>query len=304
MNTSSNSLKLRATLVAAAVSLILVGCAAAPAKPTGAADARAKLAQLQSDPMLSTRAPAAIQDADSAVKTAEMPTKDDALLAHRIYVADRKVDIAVALAQTRYAEDQRVTLTAQRDAARLDARTREADAAKAQGATDKANAARAQSESDASQRAAADSEQKLADSKQQAAELQLQLDALHAKPTDRGLVLTLGDVLFTTGKADLKAGATANLGHLVTFLNKYPDRTAQIEGYTDSAGSDDYNQGLSERRAESVRAYLTGQGILASRLTASGKGKSAPIADNASASGRQQNRRVEVIISEPSVAAR
>ena len=114
----------------------------------------------------------------------------------------------------------------------------------------------------------------------------------------------MGDVLFASGRADLKTGATTNLNKLVAFLNKYPDRTVAIEGYTDSVGSEDYNQGLSERRAESVKSYLAGQGIGSTRLSASGKGKSDPVAGNDSATGRQQNRRVEVIISNPSAALR
>jgi outer membrane protein OmpA-like peptidoglycan-associated protein len=143
-----------------------------------------------------------------------------------------------------------------------------------------------------------------ANSQQQAAELQRQIDVLQAKPTDRGLIVTLGDVLFDTGKASLKAGATSNLNKLVAFLNEYSDRTVLIEGYTDSVGSEDYNQGLSERRADSVKSYLAGQGIGSIRLSASGKGESDPVASNDSAAGRQQNRRVEVIISNPPAASR
>jgi OmpA family len=75
------------------------------------------------------------------------------------------------------------------------------------------------------------------------------------------MVLTLGDVLFATGKADLKSGATGNPNKLVSFLNQYPHRTAMIEGHTDNVGSDDYNLGLSQRRADAVKAYLMGQGI-------------------------------------------
>lgn len=155
----------------------------------------------------------------------------------------------------------------------------------------------ARSEANAAQLAAASSEQ-------QAAELQQQIDVLQAKKTDRGLVLTLGDVLFTSGQADLKVGSTGNLNKLVAFLNRYPDRTVVIEGYTDSVGGEDYNQGLSERRADAVKSYLTGQGISSMRLSASGKGKNDPVAGNDSAAGRQQNRRVEVVISDPPAASR
>jgi outer membrane protein OmpA-like peptidoglycan-associated protein len=292
MNTTQQgAVTLRRTLIAAAVtSILLAACATAPVKPDGSAEARAKLTQLQSDPNLASRAAVAIKDADAAVRVAEQPNTDKELTAHRVYLADRKVDTARALAETRFADDQRAVLTAQRDSARLDARTREADAAKGQVAT-------ARNEADAAHLAAASSEQ-------QAAELQHQIDVLHAKPTDRGLVLTLGDVLFTTGRADLKPGATGNLNKLVAFLNEYPDRTAAIQGYTDSVGSQDYNQSLSERRADSVKSYLAGQGIGSIRLSASGRGQNDPVADNDSAAGRQQNRRVEVLISNPPAALR
>jgi len=304
-DTNHNGQTVRSTLIATAVAAILLaGCAAAPVKPDGAMEARAKLTQLQSDPNLSSRAAAAIKDADLAVRAAEQPEPNKELAAHRVYLADRKVDTAKALAEARFAEDQRVALTADRDKSRLDARTREADAAKGQAATARAEGAEQKAAADQARTDATAAQLAAANSEQQAAELQRQIDALHAKPTDRGLVLTLGDVLFTTGKADLKSGATGNLNKLATFLDKYPDRNVAIQGYTDSVGSEDYNQALSERRAESVKSYLTAQGIGATRLTASGKGRSDPVADNDSASGRQQNRRVEVVISNPPAALR
>jgi outer membrane protein OmpA-like peptidoglycan-associated protein len=138
----------------------------------------------------------------------------------------------------------------------------------------------------------------------QATELQRELEVLHAKPAEHGLVLTLGDVLFASGRADLKPGAIGNLNKLLNFLAQYPDRSAAIHGYTDSIGSEDYNQGLSERRANSVKAYLAAGGIDSTRLSVSGRGRSDPVAGNDSGGGRQQNRRVEVIISDPPAALR
>jgi outer membrane protein OmpA-like peptidoglycan-associated protein len=117
-------------------------------------------------------------------------------------------------------------------------------------------------------------------------------------------VLTLGDALFSSGRAELQPGANGHLVKLVAFLNHYPTRTVVIEGYTDSIGNDDYNLGLSQRRAGAVRAYLIDQGVSSVRLTASGKGASDPVASNETASGRQQNRRVEVIISDPAAVSR
>jgi outer membrane protein OmpA-like peptidoglycan-associated protein len=290
MNTSTGRLALGRSLIATAVaSVLLAGCAASPVAPEGSAEVRSKLAQLQSDPNLASRAPLAIKEADAAVRIAELPESDQALAGHRVYIADRKVEIARAQAQTRFAEDQRAALTAQRETARLDSRTREADLARSQAVT-------ARSEADAARAATADAEA-------QAVELQRQIDALQAEVTDRGLVLTLGDVLFATGSAELRAGATSNLDQVVAFLGRYTERTVAIEGHTDSQGSDEYNQGLSQRRADSVRSHLVRQGIDSSRLSTKGAGKSAPIAGNDTAAGRQQNRRVELIISNPKLAA-
>lgn len=308
-----NAMTFSKTLIATAVATaLLAACATAPTKPAGAAEVRSKLTQLQSNPDLSTRAPVALKAAESAVLVAEQSQVDVQLAQHRVYIADRKVETARALAETRLAEDQRAMLTQQRDGARLDARTREVDVARTRAADARAdsaeqrlaaNQARADS---AEERLAAEAARVAAatSSQQQAAELQRQIDELQAKKTDRGLVLTLGDVLFNSGRADLKAGAGANLDKLIVFLNAYPDRTASVEGYTDSVGSEDYNQGLSQRRAESVKSYLVGQGVGTMRLTALGKGESGPVSDNESALGRQQNRRVEVVINNPPAALR
>jgi outer membrane protein OmpA-like peptidoglycan-associated protein len=238
-----------------------------------------------------------------AVRAAEKPQTDEPLARHLVYIADRKVDTAKALAETALAEDQRTALNEQREKLRLDSRTREADLAKGQVAAARADSAEQKLAADQSRADADAARTAAASSQQQSAELQRQIDEMHAKVTDRGVVLTLGDVLFTSGQADLKTAATGNLNKLVSFLNQYPDRTVVVEGYTDSVGTDDYNQGLSERRADSVKSYLVRQGVGAQRLSALGKGKQDPIAGNDSAGGRQQNRRVEVVISNPAAAA-
>jgi outer membrane protein OmpA-like peptidoglycan-associated protein len=305
MNATRQVPKSRNTLIAAAVaSLLLAACAAAPVKPDGAMEVRAKLTALQSDPDLAARAPVAMKQAELAVRAAEVPEPNTELAHYRVYMADRKVDTAASLAKTSLAEDQRVALTQQRDKARLDSRTREADVAASRLASAKVDLANQKSDADAARSEADAARMSAADAAQQSAELQRQLDDLHARQTDRGMVLTLGDVLFSSGRADLKVGATSNLNRLVAFLDHYPDRTVIIEGYTDSIGGADYNLGLSQRRADSVKSYLAEQGIGAMRLTASGKGLSNPVADNGSEGGRQQNRRVEVIIATPPMVSR
>ena len=313
MNTTGNYTRYRSkTLIAVAVSLVLAACAAAPPKSAGAADARAKLTVLQSDANLANRAPVAIKEAEAAVVAAEASQSDEEDAVHLVYLADRKVEIAKARAETRFAEDQRAQLGEQRESVRLDARTREADIAKSEVATARAENLEQQHEAEMA-RADADAARVLASAEadaartsaaQQAEELRRQIDELQAKATDCGLVLTLGDVLFTSGMTDLNGSATSSLDKLASFLNHYPDRSAIIEGHTDSVGSDDYNQGLSQRRADSVKTYLAGHGIGSMRLAAMGMGESQPLAGNDSATGRQQNHRVEVIIDNPPLAAR
>jgi len=122
-------------------------------------------------------------------------------------------------------------------------------------------------------------------------------DSLNAKQTDRGTLVTFGDVLFATNKSDLKSSGLVNITKLAQFLRDNPDRKVIVEGYTDSTGSDSYNQSLSERRAASVQRALAQQGVDISRIVTQGYGKEYPVADNGSVSGRAMNRRVEVTIS-------
>jgi outer membrane protein OmpA-like peptidoglycan-associated protein len=183
--------------------------------------------------------------------------------------------------------------------ARTDANTERSAADAARGQTtialDQADAARLDAERARTQ--AERARQDTASAQSQNEELRRQIAELNARPTDRGLVVTLGDVLFETGRSDLKGGSLTVLDRLVTFLDQYPERTVIIEGHTDSVGTESSNQLLSQNRADSVMSYLTSRGVANSRLSASGKGELIPVSNNDSATGRQQNRRVEVIIS-------
>ncbi|MDI3272627.1 OmpA family protein [Pseudomonas sp. AL03] len=122
-------------------------------------------------------------------------------------------------------------------------------------------------------------------------------DSLNAKQTDRGTLVTFGDVLFATNKAELKSSGLVNINKLAQFLQENPDRKVIIEGYTDSTGAPNYNQSLSERRATSVQVALIKMGVDPARIVAQGYGKEYPVAENSSVSGRAMNRRVEVTIS-------
>lgn len=131
------------------------------------------------------------------------------------------------------------------------------------------------------------------------AQLQRELRNLQAKRTDRGYVMTLSDVLFSTNRATLTSGAQERLARLASFLRQHPDRTVRVEGYTDNTGGSGYNLQLSERRADAVRDALLAQGVDPGRIVTLGRGEAQPVASNATESGRQANRRVEIVISDP-----
>ena len=129
-------------------------------------------------------------------------------------------------------------------------------------------------------------------------ELEQQLRDLQAQRTERGLVMTLGDILFATGRAELTPGAYDRIDRLARFLQAQPGRTVRIEGHTDNTGSDATNLRLSEARANAVRDALTARGVSPSRIVTQGMGEAQPVASNSNDAGRQQNRRVEIVISD------
>jgi outer membrane protein OmpA-like peptidoglycan-associated protein len=144
--------------------------------------------------------------------------------------------------------------------------------------------------------AAAAAQQQRNQAKEETARVQAELDQLKATSTPRGMVMTLGDVLFDTGRAELKPGASRRLDQLAQFLSEHPDRRVQVDGFTDSVGTDAFNEELSQRRADAVKAALIMRGIEPSRIGTEGYGKAFPVASNTDSSGRQLNRRVEVVI--------
>jgi outer membrane protein OmpA-like peptidoglycan-associated protein len=241
--------------------------------------ARTAYAQAEQTPAVVTNAPVPLREAHQALQRAEHVWADDhdaEEVQHLATLATQRVDIARAAAEQKVAEAQIQQAMEERDQVLLAARTHTAQQAQREAAqaTQQAHAATAQVQ-----------------------QLQQELAALQAKQTDRGLVLTLGDVLFETGKADLRPGVLRTLAPLVTFLQQYPERRVVIEGHTDSVGSEAYNLDLSQRRADAVRDFLLQQGVQARQMATRGYGKASPVASNGTAEGRQQNRRVELIIS-------
>jgi OOP family OmpA-OmpF porin len=282
---------------------IIAGCQSARPRSDAVQAARADLTALQADPVLGNRAPQAMKDAETAVQAAEVPQADPDASAHLAYIASNKVKTARALASTRYAEEQMKSSAGSGQQMQLDARTQEADQAtqRANGADQRANSAEAQmllaqqqTKMALQQSDAAGQQADMAT--QHASVLEQELADMHAKKTDRGMVFTLGDVLFATGKSDLQTGTTADLDRLADALGRSPDRHVTIEGHTDNVGSSTSNMALSKRRADAVKTYLVSHGLAESRVSAVGKGEATPVMDNGTAAGRQKNRRVEVIV--------
>jgi OmpA-OmpF porin, OOP family len=283
-------LKQKLIIVGISASAMLAACSTVP--PAALEQARLNYRQASQDPLLSSQAPVPVYEASQALSRAERAWdehRDVDEVQHLAYVTDRKIEIARAEAQRNVAEADAHDLRQQ--AQQLgEVRAREADQAKR---VAEQSEIQAQIASEQEQARAREAEQALARTKQ----LEQRLADLKARQTDRGLELTLSDVLFEFDKANLTPGALRSLAPLVTFLRENPDRTISIEGHTDSLGSDAYNQQLSQHRADAVRDFLVQSGISADRITARGMGKSYPVASNATEAGRQQNRRVEMVIS-------
>src|SRR6476646_5292586 len=268
--------------------LALGACAVLPERDAEIDDARAAVRAAQNDPQVVSLAPVELNQAIEAMRRADASWEDRIELAevhHLAYLAWTRAAIATETARLKSAEASVASADQERTRIRLAARTREAERAQQQAALAQRNAQAAL----AQQAAAAQA---------QAQSLQSSLSELQARPTDRGMVVTLGDLLFDTGRARLNPGGVRVVDHLADFMRQYPQRRVSIEGFTDSTGNPDSNQELSERRASVVRLALIDQGIDPGRLVARGYGEEYPVASNGNAAGRQLNRRVEIVISD------
>lgn len=307
----------------------LGACAVMPEHDAEMDDARAAVLAAQSDPNVVRLAPVELNKAVEAMHRADdawTEHRDVEYVHHLAYLAWTRASIARETARMKEAEATVASASAERDRVRLEARTREAERAQAQAATAELDAQRAQAQAEANRQQAISAQQRAANAaqaaqaardeaaaaQQQAAlaqtqaananehaqSLQAALSELQARPTDRGMVVTIGDLLFDTGSAHLKPGGERVVDRLADFMKTYPKRRVAIEGFTDSVGNPSYNQDLSERRAEAVRLALVDRGIDPARVVARGYGEEYPVASNANVAGRQMNRRVEVVISD------
>jgi outer membrane protein OmpA-like peptidoglycan-associated protein len=266
------------------LALALGACVSMPQPNAALERARMAVQAAEADPNVAKYAALDLDVARKDLSNADNAAlhHQDAAIAQSAYLAMENARLAQAHAAAK-ADDARVAAgQVERDQIMLAARTQEADKARLAAANSKQAADSALNQRD--------------QANEETARVQAELDALKATPTPRGMVLTLGDVLFDTGRSELKSGASRKLDQLAQFLVEHPDRRVQIDGFTDSVGTDSYNEELSQRRANTVREALISRGVESSRIGTEGYGKSYPVANNNDSGGRQLNRRVEVVI--------
>jgi outer membrane protein OmpA-like peptidoglycan-associated protein len=269
-------------LIVGAVTAALAACASAPQRSEQIEQARAEIQALSQDPLAEQAAGGDLDAARKSMQQAETALQQKqppAVVDHYAYLAKRHAEAGEARAAEAHSRQEVARANDERNQIVMQARNREA--------------ANAQAAAEAAKNQTAAAQAQLASAQQQLADLQ-------AKQTDRGVVVTLGDVLFDTGKSTLKPGATSAIGRLANFLSQNSNTKVLIEGHTDSVGSDDYNIGLSERRARAVATELEARGIPESQIQTLGRGKDMPVATNGTPEGRQQNRRVEIVFSDAS----
>jgi outer membrane protein OmpA-like peptidoglycan-associated protein len=277
------------------VATLIAGCALSPQPNASLQNARETYRIAAADPQVHTRAAVELASAERMLAEAERLWRDGvspAIVTHHAYLAERRAKIAMETAAYRAAESRVATASEARNRILLEARERELENARA--AAREAESAR----EDAEARADAYAERaSAADVAAELKRLQAEVTDIKWRLTERGWVLTLrNDLLFDSGKATLKTGAQRAIDKLAEFLNRTPDRDIAIEGFTDSTGSDETNRRLSERRADAVRQALIDRSVEAHRIDARGYGPSFPVASNDTPTGRQLNRRVEIVI--------
>jgi len=296
---------LKSAIFAGAV--LLAACSTVPTTTATLDEARADYVAASNNPQVASYAPLEFRQASEALDRAnQAAAKRESLdtIDRLAYVAKQRIATAQEIAKAKSAEAEIADASRQRDRVQLEARTAEAERAKREAAAANAQAAAAQQQAQSAQQQAQDAQAQAAAAQQQnaqlaerAARLEAILVELHAQKTERGMVVTIGDVLFATDRAELNANGMATVRKLAEVMMQNPDRTVLVEGFTDSTGSSAHNRDLSERRAQSVAQALTSLGVPRERVATRGYGEMYPVASNDTASNRQLNRRVEIVLS-------
>lgn len=316
-------------LLLLAFGLSLAACAPTATTNPALDEARAAFQAAQANPTVVRSAPLELKQAEMQLSKADELFQQKGELAaveHHAYLAKQHAAIAQEIGNQKMAEAAIAQASEERNRVLLEARAAEATLARQQAEAERAAAMKAMEEAEA-QRAAAMQAMEELEAQRQAAllagqeaeaqrlaaeqamleartaqekadQLARELAEMEAVKAERGMVVTLGAVVFDFDKAALKPAGLVAVDKLAAFMKKYPERRVMVEGFTDSVGSDQYNMRLSERRANAVREALMARGIEAERIEILGYGKAFPVATNATAAGRQLNRRVEIIISD------
>ena len=307
-----SSIQIRRAVVALLPVVLIVGCASSKKEhATRAQLERARFAyrQAEADPNVQAYAQLRLVEAQRAIQAAEA-AKDRQEKQHLAYIAEKRAMIASIAAATTKTEQDAMQLSRESSAVLLQKRDRELKAARAEMAAKGREAEQIRMPSEARPRAADSSAREAeqarmqaeAEAKARAAEqakaaaVMKELSELRAQQTDRGLVLTVGDVLFAVGKAEVAPGGQRSIDQLAQFLKTYPRRRVLIEGHTDNTGNEDFNVKLSQQRADAVRSLLVARGVAPERIATRGYGPKYPLVENDTPAGRQQNRRVEILV--------
>lgn len=284
------------SILAAAV--LAAACASAPMTTPTLDQARSDFVSANNNPQVSTYAPMEFKQASEALDQANQAAQRRESLAdvdRLAYVAKQRIATAQEVAKAKAAEANIADASRQRDQVRLEARTAEADRAKRDAEAAQAAAQQAQAQAQATM-------QQNAALTERAAQLEALLNDIQAVKTERGYVVTIGDVLFATDQATLNPNGTSTLRKLADVMTQNPNRSVLVEGFTDSTGSASYNQDLSQRRANAVASALGQMGVARDRISMKAYGQAFPVASNDNAAGRQQNRRVEIVLSNEGAA--
>lgn len=296
------------TPAALAIVALMAACASTPTSTSLLEATRSEYRQVEQNPNVATYATLEMKQASDAMREANLSSErreSAEKVDKEAYLARQKIALTQEVVKKKMAEADVAAAAKERDFIRLNQRTNEANQANANAQQAQLtaqmaqeDAAQAQRRTAEAQRVADDARAKTAEAQARAAALEAQLADLAAKKTERGIIITLGDVLFGTDKATLTTDGMRSAQKLADVLKQNPMRKVLVEGFTDSTGASAYNQELSSRRAASVRDALMQMGIAGDRITVRGYGEAYPVAGNDNAAGRQLNRRVEIVLSD------